>query len=84
MALADRPQLGGAERRQDVGPGPRAGTRWRETSVCALARGADEVDDLVREVGIGERVVGRPAVDRRDRGGRAVGSDSGRSPTGSW
>ena len=44
-----------------------------ETSVCALAAVRTRSTSSYREVGIRERVVGRPAVDRRDRGGRPIG-----------
>jgi hypothetical protein len=66
MALADRPQLGGAGRRQGVGP--RAGLEVDVGDVRVRACGrAHEIDDLVREIGVGQRVVGRPPVDRGDR-----------------
>ena len=66
VALADRAQR--RPRRQRHGVGPARGLEVDGASVGARRRrGADEVDQLVLELGVGERVVGRPAVERRDR-----------------
>ena len=89
VALADRAQRARGRHRQRRPARARGRSRSAALSVRHARRVPYEIDERARQLGVGERVVGRPAVDRRDRRRRrrarprdAARSAAGRSRSG--